>query len=268
MAYSYKGAISFGLIYIPITLFLAIKSADVNFHMLDKKTKSRIKYIKTCEDCNGKSVRQEDIVKGYEYERDKYVIFTNDDFERIKTKKDKNITIEKFVDICEIDPLYYDRSFYVVPTGAEKAYALLLKAMEDEGKAGIARTVLGSKEALIALHVKNGQMLLNTMFFHEEVQKNPVKEIDIQVSDKELDLAKLLIQNMTEALKIEQFENEYKNRVMEAIEQKVAGREIAAPKEYNERKVIDLMEALRMSIGQTNPKKKRQSNQVSEKGRS
>lgn len=160
MAYSYKCSISFGLVYIPVTLHASVKTQDVGFNMLDKKTMSRVKYKKTCEECDGREVKQEDIVKGYEYEDDKYVVFTEEDFEKLKTKKDKNITIQKFVDIAEIDPIYYDRPYYVNPTGAENAYSLLLRAMEEEKKVGIAKTVLGNKETLIALRAKDGQATL------------------------------------------------------------------------------------------------------------
>ena len=113
MAYSYKGAIAFGLVYIPINLVVSVKENDIGFNMLEKKTKSRVKYRKTCVDCKDKEVKQEDIVKGYQYEKDKYVIFTDEDFEKIKSPKDKNITIEQFVNIEEIDPIYFDKSYYV-----------------------------------------------------------------------------------------------------------------------------------------------------------
>jgi len=258
MAYSFKGAISFGLIYIPINLSLTIKNNDISFNQIDKQTNSRIQYKKTCVDCEDRTVKQEDIVKGYEYEDGKYVIFTDDDFEKIKSKKDKNITIEQFIDAAEIDPVYYDKAYYVVPTGAEKAYALLLKAMEDENKVGIARTVLGTKETLIALRVKDGQMLLNTLFFYEELQKNPAKEIKTEIKEKELSMAKMLIENMTEKFNIEDYKDEYRKKVQDAIEAKIAGKEIIAPKEKAETNVIDLMKALEMSIkdtGKTSKKK-------------
>ena len=128
MAYSYKGSISFGLVYIPVTLHSTIKNNDIGFNMIDKKTMSRVKYKKTCADCDGREVRQEDIVKGYEYEEGKYVLFDEKDFEKLKSKKDKNITIEQFVNLAEIDPLYFDKPYYVAPTGAEKAFSVLLSA--------------------------------------------------------------------------------------------------------------------------------------------
>ena len=162
MAYSYKGSISFGLVYIPVTLYSAVKDNSIGFNMIDKKTMSRVKYKKTCADCDGREVRQEDIVKGFEYEDGKYVVFDDKDFDKLKSKKDKNITIEKFVKLSEVDPIYFDKPYYVVPTGAEKAFAVLLAAMEQEGKAAVAKTVLGTKETLILIRAKGVQMLLNT----------------------------------------------------------------------------------------------------------
>ena len=251
MAYSFKGAIAFGLIYIPVTLHLVIKNNDISFNLLDKNTNSRILYKKTCVDCNDKTVQKEDIVKGYQYEDNKYVIFTDEDFEKIKSKKDKTISIENFVDINEIDPIYFDKAYYVAPTGAEKAYNLLLKAMEDEGKVGIARTVIGSKETLIAIRVRKGEMLLNTLFFNEEVQKNPVKEISSEINEKEFYMAKMLIQNMSEPFDIKNYRDNYRQKVMDAIEQKIAGKEIVAIKETEiNTNVLNLMEALEMSLKQ------------------
>ena len=126
MAYSFKGSLNFGFVYIPITLYSSIKDNDIGFNMIDKKTMSRVKYKKTCVDCGEREVSKDDIVKGFEYEEGKYVIFDDDDFEKIKSKKDKNITIEQFVNLDEVDPLYFDRPYYVVPTGAEKAFSVLL----------------------------------------------------------------------------------------------------------------------------------------------
>lgn len=190
MAYSYKGSISFGLVYIPVTLHSAVKDNSIGFNMIDKKTMSRVKYKKTCADCEGREVKQEDIVKGFEYEDGKYVIFENKDFDKLKSKKDKNITIEKFVKLSEVDPIYFDKPYYVVPTGAEKAFAVLLAAMEQEDKAAVAKTVLGTKETLILIRARNGQMMLNTLFFEEEITANPAKEVKEQGSEAELKMAK------------------------------------------------------------------------------
>ncbi len=252
MAYSYKGAITFGLVYIPITLSVSVKQNDIGFNMIDKKTMSRVKYKKTCVDCDDKEVKNEDIVKGYQYEKGKYVIFTDKDFEKIKSPKDKNISIAQFVDLNEVDPIYFDKAYYVNPTGGEKAFNVLLEAMEKQNKAGIAKTVLGTKETIVLLRAKNGHMLANTLYFFNEIQKAPaVKKTASQ--KKELDLAINLINQMTEPFKPEQFKDEYNEKLKKAIKRKIAGNEIVEPEE-NERpsNVINLMEALQKSLSAGN----------------
>ena len=248
MAYSYKGSISFGLVYIPVTLHSAVKNNDIGFNMIDKKTMSRVRYKKTCEDCGGREVKQEDIVKGYEYEDGKYVVFDDSDFEKLKTKKDKNITIDKFVPLDEVDPIYFDKPYYVAPTGAEKAFAVLLTAMEQESKAAVAKTVLGTKETLILIRAKNEQMLLNTLFFEEEITKNPTKEIKEHGSDGELKMAKAIIESMSGNFEPEQYKDEYREKVQQAIEQKIAGKEIVKPKEKTTTTAASLMDALQQSL--------------------
>lgn len=173
MGFSYKTSINFGLVYIPVNLSIAVKDNNISFNMLHKKTMSRVQHKKTCVDCNNKEVNANDVVKAYQYEDGKYVIFEESDFEKLKTNKDKNITIEHFATLNEIDPIFYDKTYYVVPTGGYKAFSLLKRAMEDLKKVGIAKTILGNKEALIMLRVKNNQMYLNTMHFFEEIVNNP-----------------------------------------------------------------------------------------------
>ena len=248
MAYSYKGSISFGLVYIPVTLHSAVKDNSIGFNMIDKKTMSRVKYKKTCADCDGREVKQEDIVKGFEYEDGKYVIFENRDFDKLKSKKDKNITIEKFVRLSEVDPIYFDKPYYVVPTGAEKAFAVLLAAMEQDGRAAVAKTVLGTKETLILIRARGGQMMLNTLFFEEEITANPAKEVKEQGSEAELKMAKALIEGMSGKFNPADYKDEYRRKVQEAIERKIAGKEIVSPKDNGSGKMIDLMEALTKSL--------------------
>ena len=248
MAYSYKCSISFGLVYIPVTLHNSIKQNDIGFNMIDKKTMSRVQYKKTCEDCGGREVKQEDIVKGYEYEDGKYIVFDDSDFDKLKTKKDKNITIDKFVPLDEVDPIYFDKPYYVAPTGAEKAFSVLLTAMEQENKAAVAKTVLGTKETLILIRSKNGQMLLNTLFFEEEITKNPTKEITEKGSDGELKMAKDIIESMSGKFEPEQYKDEYREKVQQAIEQKIAGKEIIKPKEMITTTAASLMDALQQSL--------------------
>lgn len=251
MAYSYKGAIAFGLVYIPITLSLSIKEHNIGFNMLDKKTQSRVKYKKTCVDCNDKEVKNEDIVKGYQYEKDKYVLFSEQDFEKLKTKKDKNITIQNFVSLSEVDPIYFDKAYYVKPSGADKAFSVLLKAMEEEKKAGIAKTVLGTKETLILLRARDGNMLVNTLYFFSEVQKAP--EVSKQKINKdELMLAKNLISQMSAPFEPQKFKDEYYEKLKKAIKRKIDGNEIVETKEEKEPvKIINLMDALKKSLAES-----------------
>lgn len=257
MAHSYKGAISFGLVYIPITLSVSVKETDIGFNMIDKNTMSRVKYKKTCVDCKNKEVKNEDIVKGYQYQKGKYVIFTDKDFEKIKSPKDKNIVIEQFVKLDEIDPVYFDKAYYVNPAGGEKAFNVLLTAMEKEKKAGIAKTVLGTKETLFLIRAKDGKMFANTMYFKDEIQKaDEVKKV--KIDKKELDLAVNLINQMTSKFAPEKFKDEYTEKVKKAIKRKIAGNEIVATSEKQEpTNVINLMDALQKSLsGTAKPKAK------------
>ena len=245
---AYKSAITFGLVYIPVTLNVSIKNNDIGFNMIDKTTMSRIKYKKTCVDCDNKEVKNENIVKGYQYEKDKYVIFTDKDFEKLKTEKDKNIVIEQFVSVSEVDPIYFDKSYYITPTGGEKAFGLLLAAMEKQKKAGIAKSVIGTKENLILIRAQNGKMLASTLFFSEEVQQYP--EIKKQkVNPAELKLAINLIEEMTTAFKPEKFKDNYTDKIKKAIKQKIEGKQIVVAKESKEPvRIINLMEALQQSL--------------------
>ncbi|MCD7728291.1 MAG: Ku protein [Clostridia bacterium] len=248
MAYSYKGSISFGFVYIPVTLHSAVKENTIGFNMIDKKTMSRVRYKKTCEDCGGREVKQEDIVKGFEYDDGKYVIFEDKDFEKIKTKRDKNITIEQFVDLAEVDPVYFNKPYYVVPAGAQKAFSVLLSAMENLGKAAVAKTVLGTKETLILIRSKGGQMLLNTLYFYEDITNNPAKELTETDSAAEVEIAETIIKGMAGSFQPEKYRDEYRLKVKEAIERKIAGKEVVSPKESSGGNIIDLMDALKKSL--------------------
>ena len=151
MAVSHRGAISFGMVHIPVGLYTATQDVDIHFNQLCKEDESRVKYKKVCANC-GKEVSAKDIVKGFEYEKGKYVTLTDDDFEQAKTEKDKTIHILHFTDLSNIQPVYYDKTYHAIPEqGGEKAYELLRKAMKEENKIAIAKTVLGTKEKLPAL---------------------------------------------------------------------------------------------------------------------
>lgn len=251
MAVSHKGAISFGLVHIPVSLHTATQDNDVRFNQLCKDDMSRVKYKKTCASC-GKEIKTEDIVKGFEYERDKYVVVTEDDFEKIKTDKDRSIQILQFTDLSDIRPIYYEKTYHAIPeTGGEKAFELLCKAMQSENKVAIAKTVMGQKETLLALIPTDDGMLIETMFYLDEIKELPKEFAHPEVSDAELTMAKTLIHSLEKAFDPAAFQDEYQARLKELIAQKIAGKEIVAPKSEESGNVIDLMEALKASIEQS-----------------
>ena len=250
MAYSYKTSIGFGLVYIPITLHSAIKNNDIGFNMLDKKTKSRVQYKKTCIDCNDKVLKNEDIVKAYEIEKGQYVIFEDEELDKLKSKKDKNIIIDKFVSLEEINPIYYDKTYYVVPDtkGAEKAFYLLKEVLKKENKVGISKTMLGSSECVIALWVRDDNLLLSKLFFEEEVQHSPAGDIKQTLSKQEFALAKEIIKNMSGDFVPAEYKDEYNARVKQAIKDKAKGKKIEQIDDDKPIKITDLMDALQASV--------------------
>lgn len=259
MAHSYKSAIGFGLVYIPITLHNTIKNNDIGFNMLDKKTKSRVQYKKTCVDCNDRIVKNDDIIKGYEIDKDTYITFTNEELEKLKSKKDKNIMIEEFVDLSEINPIYFDKTYYVSPEKKEstKAYYLLKTVLKEEKKVGIAKTMLGSTECVVALWVKDDDLLISRLFFHDEVQANPAANIQEKVTAKELNLAKNIIDSMLGKFQPEVYKDEYNERLRKAIEDKSQGKTIRKVDRDKPIKIISLMDALEASLKNSKkPKKK------------
>ena len=211
-----KTSINFGLVYIPITYTSLLKNDDIDFKLLDKKTMSRIKYKKVSEDNLNKEVMNQDIVKAYEYETGKYVIFENKDFEKLKTEKDKTITIEKFVDINEIDPIYYNKPFIINALKADHAFYLLSKAMESKNKVGIAKTVVGQKETLIIIRSKNNRLYMNSLFFKEMIKDLEENNSNEKIDKKELEMAETLIDNMSGKFNINDYKDEYKEKLSNA----------------------------------------------------
>lgn len=247
LAAAHKGAISFGLVYIPVDLYTATQDAGVSFNQLHKECKSRIRYKKVCPVCNVE-LRPEDIVKGFEYEKDKYVVMYDEDFENIKTEKDKTIYIINFIDLNDIDPIYYEKTYYVVPDGSDKAYNLLKKAMESEHKVAIAKTVIGTKEHLLTIRPARDELLIETMYFSEEIKAIPKPYSTVEVNQSELDMAKMLINNMAGEFRPELYKDEYSDRVKEAIREKISGEEVVQVQPEQRATVIDLMDALKKSV--------------------
>lgn len=248
MAVSHRGAISFGMVHIPVGLYTATQDNDIHFNQLCKEDGSRVKYRKVCAGC-GKEIGSGDIVKGFEYEKGKYVTLTDDDFEKAKSEKDKTIHILHFTDIQNIRPIYFDKTYHALPEqGGDKAFELLRRAMKDENKVAVAKTVIGTKEKLLALIPTDDGILIETLFFAEEVKEAPKDVGHPTVQEAELTMAKTLINAMVQPFRPEQYKDEYKEKLWEIINKKIQGKEITAPAENIQVNVIDIMEALKQSL--------------------
>jgi DNA end-binding protein Ku len=252
----WSGAISFGLVNVPVKLYSATSPKTVRFHQLSRETGSRIRQ-KRVDATTGDEVAFEDIVKGYELTPDRYVIIEPEELDALDPKATKTIDIEEFVDITEIDPIYYDHSYYLAPaTGGAKAYRLLLEAMREAGKVAIGKIVIRSKQQLCALRPTGEVMALSTMLFGDEVLPwDRLDELDAleeaEATKRELTMAQQLIDSLSAEFDPERFKDEYRERVLELIERKAAGEEIAvAPEAEEAAPAPDLMAALEASLAE------------------
>jgi DNA end-binding protein Ku len=251
----WSGSISFGLVNIPVKLFNAVSRKSVSFNQIDKRTGSRIKYLKVSA-ADGSEVPNDAIVKGYELSSGDFVLIDDDELAALDPEAARTIDIEEFVDLAEIDPIFYDSAYYLAPDKATaKPYALLANAMEKSQKVGIARMVMRSKQYLAAVRPKDGMLVLSTMVYDDEVNSpaeiRELADIDgVDVSDKELAMAEALIESLSAEFKPEQFMDTHRNQVLELIERKAAGEteRVAAPVAASSDKVVDLMAALEASV--------------------
>lgn len=257
----WKGSVSFGLVNIPVRMFAATEDRDVRFKYLHEECNTPVKYEKVCPTCN-KKIKDEEIVRGYEYEPGKFVLVTDEDFSALENeKKEKSIEILDFVQLSEIDPIYFDKTYYLSPreTGG-KAYKLLRKAMSDTGKIAIAKIVIRNKESLAALRVYKDVLVLETIFYPDEVREIslvPDVPSDQEVVDKELDMAKKLIENLTETFDPKKYVNTYREDLLDLIRKKVEGQEIQTAPSAVQSNVVDIMEALQASLKETQKKTKK-----------
>jgi DNA end-binding protein Ku len=252
----WKGAISFGLVSVPVGLYTSTEEKTLRFNQLHDEDFGRIKMQRVCSKC-GEMVDFEHIVKGYEYEKDKYVVMTDEDFDAVPVESSRAIDIVQFVDLADIDPIYYKKSYYLLPEESGlKAYTLLRRAMEEDGRVAIAKVAFREKEHLAALRFKDNVFVLETMYWPDEIRAADFDILDkrVQVRDNEVQMAKSLIDNLTEPFKPEKFKDEYREALLEIVEKKVAGEEIEVVPEPEPTKVVDLMEALKASVEQTKKK--------------
>lgn len=248
MAVSHKSVISFGLVAIPIAMYTATQDNDVHFNQLHKEDNSRIRYKKTCAHC-GKEIAAGDIVKGFEYDKDKYVVVTDEEIEKIKTEKEKSIQILHFAQLNQISPVYYDKTYQAIPeAGGEKAFELLRTALMAEQKIAIGKTVMGTKDTLMALIPREDGMLISTMFYADDIRELQKQYAKPAVSEQELNMARVLINSMDTPFDPEKYKDEYQVKLRALIETKISGKEIVATEPESTGRVIDLMEALKASV--------------------
>ena len=245
---------SFGLVSIPVKLYNAVSRKTVHFNQIDSRSGARIRYKKVS-DADGEEVPSEAIVKGYQLASGDFVLLGDDELGALDPEASRTVEIEQFVDLDEIDPIFYDAAYYAAPDkAARKPYALLVKAMEEQGRVAIARFVMRSKQYLAVLRADDGMLVLSTMVYADEV--NDPAELaeldgvdDVDVSDRELRMARQLVDSLTEEFDPGKFEDTYRFRVLDLIERKAAGEELVAPPTpAAEEKLVDLMAALEQSV--------------------
>lgn len=252
MAVAHKSAISVGLLYIPVGLYKTTRDISISFNQLCKDTHQRIRYKKYCPSCN-KEVKNDDIIKGYEFEKDRYVTITEEEIEKIKTKKDKTIHILHFSKMSEVDQIYYEKNYYVVPEiGGEKPFELLRQALLSQEKVAIAKTVIGTNETLIVLYPTNDGIIAKTLFYQEEIQEIPKSQAKVEINDSELEMAKSLITAMSKEFDIDQYHDEYQEKLREAINKKISGQEIVSADSSAPNNIINIMDALKKSVDMAN----------------
>jgi DNA end-binding protein Ku len=249
----WRGAISFGLVNVPVKLYSAVSKKTVRFNQLHDADGARIQQKRVCS-VDGEEIPYEHIVKGFEIAPDKYVVISPDELDALDPAKTRSIDIEDFVDLSQIDPLYYEHPYYLVPdTGASKAYKLLLEALRETGKVAIARVVLRSKEYLVAIRPAGEVLTMETMLFADELipadRLDELPEADVKATDRELAMARQLIEAQATEFDPSKYRDEYRERVLELIERKAAGEEVAVQPMAEEREEVpDLMAALEQSL--------------------
>jgi len=258
----WKGSISFGLVNIPIALYPATRREELKFRLLRKTDLSLVNYKRVAE-TDGKEVPWDQIVKGYEYEKGKYIVLKDEDFQRVDVEATQTVDIQDFVELDEIDPIFFYKPYYLEPQkGGDKAYALLRDALKDSKKVGVAKVVIKTREYLAGVKPEDGALVLELMHFADELANTSKLHIPkkVEIGKREITMAKSLIDSMSSKWNPEKYKDDYRKALMEVIEEKVeaGGKEIEekpkkAPKPT---KVIDLVSVLQKSLEETGAKRK------------
>jgi DNA end-binding protein Ku len=244
----WKGVITFGMVSIPVRLFSATEEKDISFHLLHAPDHSRIKFKRFCSS-EDREVPNEELVRAYEVSKDQYVEITDEDLEKLPLPSKHTIELSAFVKLDEIDPIYYEKSYYLEPeeTGL-KPYTLLTRTLHAQDAAGVAKVALRNKEHLCALRSLDGTLVLETLHFPDEIREHEVKLPNVLVNDREVDMATSLVEALSEPFDPDRFHDQYREALVELIESKTEGREVVAPEGGEAAPVGDLMAALRASV--------------------
>lgn len=247
----WKGAVSFGLVNIPVKMYTASEDKSIKFKYLHSKCNTPLKYQRVCPRCK-QEVEWEEIVRGYEYQKDRFVVMRDEDFEAIPTEKTRTIDILDFCRLEEIDPIYYEKSYYLGPeeTG-KKAYNLLVAALKETDRVAVAKVVIRSKQALAALRIYKDVLVMETMKYPDEVRSQlevPGIDTDLQASERERSLAIQLVENMTEDFSPEKYTDDYRKGLLDIIQSKLQGEAPQPSVAPAPEGVADLMESLRASL--------------------
>jgi DNA end-binding protein Ku len=247
----WTGAISFGLVSVPVRMFSATQSKELRFHFLDKKDLQPIGYDKVRRD-TGEHVDDDDIVRGFEVEKGRYVPLEDEDLDRLDIELTRTIDICDFVDLDQIDPVYFRKAYYLAPQeGAEKPYRLLVKALEETGKVAIAKVVIRNKQHLAVVRPWNGTLVLETMYYADEVREPEKAGGRVQVRKPEVEMAKSLVENLSADFDPKKYDDTYRKELLQLLRAKAKGKPLPEPETEPEGEVVDLMAALRESVERT-----------------
>jgi DNA end-binding protein Ku len=249
----WSGTISFGLVAIPVKLFHAVRRQSVSFNQLDERNMARIRYRKVNAE-TGEEVPDDHIVKGYEVSKGRYVVVDPDELEPFMPVATKSVDLEEFVDLTDIDPVYFDAAYHLAPDGPPKPYVLLARAMEASGKVAIGRFVMRNKQYTAAIRAEDGRLVMSTLAYADEViDPGDIDELhglaDVEVNDKEVAMAEALVESLAAEFEPEKYHDEYREEVMALIRMKADGEEFEVPEVAAEKpKVVDIMAALEASV--------------------
>ncbi len=264
----WNGLISFGMVSIPVKLYTATESKDVSFHLLHQECNSRLKQLRWCPVCE-REVEWGEIIRGYEYAKDQHVIMNDEDFDKLPLPSKHAIELSAFIEADEIDPIFYEKSYYLEADEiGTKPFALLMKALKEKNLTAIAKIAIRNKERLCALRPLDGTLMLETLFYPDEIRVERGTEVpEVEVSERELEMASTFIDLLQEPFEPERYQDEYRQVLMEIIEAKLQGEEVAEAPAAPAAKVTDLMAALKASVEDAKKRKREERQEEEDTGR-